>query len=397
MNNTYKVILVDPLLNNSDKNTSAMEYMKSILLPSEEKCYLFMWTRYSMLIPAIELFHAWGFVYNGVAFHWIKMYQNSHKYCVFGGNYTRVNAEIMIMGIKGYTHNDVKAESTCYALGVEDKNIKPACTYGEILQFCRKECLGTPLLVTRDGLLVQFYDCVQINADLSKQPQPYDAYDYACAFDIPENVIQPESETRLQCLFLPDVSLETINRLNFTTCMAKNSLIFIKSDSYELLHLITIMKRLGHEYTTVAFIGYDSEDGNVPTQLYSVFRYSRHTRVKTLVKSHLSQIVDLKRSLSSTMDDMVMDNIDIMFGGTGTYNLGILEETNNEIKLSTTLGEWIPIQERHEYKIKEQNKAKIKKRRAKFRRNQNRKRNRQLIIENSTPTVQFSVSEFTGV
>lgn len=66
-----------------------------------DSCALFMWATFPCLKEAIELGEHWGFTYKTVAFTWIK--KNKHKDSPFVGMgyYTRSNAEIVILFIKG--------------------------------------------------------------------------------------------------------------------------------------------------------------------------------------------------------------------------------------------------------------------------------------------------------
>jgi site-specific DNA-methyltransferase (adenine-specific) len=76
---------------------------------SDENCALFMWCTFPKLKEQLEVFEDWGFKYKTVAFNWVKLNPNckdrlflTKKDRFFGiGYYTKSNAEICLLGIKG--------------------------------------------------------------------------------------------------------------------------------------------------------------------------------------------------------------------------------------------------------------------------------------------------------
>lgn len=60
-----------------------------------------MWATAPQMPTAIKLMEAWGFQYKTVAFTWIKHYPKSGSLCWGMGNYTRANAEYVLLGVKG--------------------------------------------------------------------------------------------------------------------------------------------------------------------------------------------------------------------------------------------------------------------------------------------------------
>lgn len=68
---------------------------------AEENCALFLWVTNPQLETGIKTVSAWGFRYVTVAFVWVKL--NEHVYTPFVGmgSYTRSNAEIVLLGVKG--------------------------------------------------------------------------------------------------------------------------------------------------------------------------------------------------------------------------------------------------------------------------------------------------------
>lgn len=63
---------------------------------------LFLWVTFPQLPEAFKVMKAWGFSYKTVAFVWVKQ-NKSGKGFFFGlGYWTRSNAEICLLGIKGH-------------------------------------------------------------------------------------------------------------------------------------------------------------------------------------------------------------------------------------------------------------------------------------------------------
>ncbi len=68
---------------------------------TKENTALFLWVTYPCLQWGLDVIKAWGFEYKTVAFTWVKRNKNKPGYFFGLGNYTRANAEICLLGIKG--------------------------------------------------------------------------------------------------------------------------------------------------------------------------------------------------------------------------------------------------------------------------------------------------------
>ena len=68
---------------------------------AHDNCALFMWATFPVLPECIETVKHWGFRYVTTAFVWIKRNRKSMSWFWGCGNYTRANAEICLLGIKG--------------------------------------------------------------------------------------------------------------------------------------------------------------------------------------------------------------------------------------------------------------------------------------------------------
>lgn len=80
---------------------------------ADNNCILFLWVTFPLLQEGLDTVRAWGFEFKSVAFIWIKTNKNTsvNQACFFPidffdsfmgmGNWTRSNAEIVLLGIKG--------------------------------------------------------------------------------------------------------------------------------------------------------------------------------------------------------------------------------------------------------------------------------------------------------
>ena len=80
--------------------TSTTE-LKTYKIPSANNSVCLMWVTFPCLKEGIELLEAWGFTYKTVAFTWVKRNKKVNSYFFGLGNYTRANAEIVLLGTKG--------------------------------------------------------------------------------------------------------------------------------------------------------------------------------------------------------------------------------------------------------------------------------------------------------
>lgn len=109
----YNIIYADPPWTyGGGKNNRTFRVAKShycvmktkeicqLRIPSAEDCILFMWVTPPQMEDGLKVMKAWGFKYKTVGFTWIKTY-SSGKPCVGLGYYTRSNAEMCLIGVKG--------------------------------------------------------------------------------------------------------------------------------------------------------------------------------------------------------------------------------------------------------------------------------------------------------
>lgn len=66
-----------------------------------DNCALFLWATSPLLPEAIFTMKSWGFDYKGICFVWVKTNPKSGTPFFGMGQWTRANAEIVLLGIKG--------------------------------------------------------------------------------------------------------------------------------------------------------------------------------------------------------------------------------------------------------------------------------------------------------
>ena len=113
-NKKYSIILADPPWQYKDKSKShgggaeshypTMSIDAICALPvesiSEDNSVLLLWTTLPFIPEAIQVMRAWGFIYKTGAFVWVKTNRDGSIYMGMG-QYTRSNAELCLLGIRG--------------------------------------------------------------------------------------------------------------------------------------------------------------------------------------------------------------------------------------------------------------------------------------------------------
>lgn len=68
---------------------------------TEDNSALFLWITFPRLREGLDVLKAWGFDYRTVAFTWVKTNKKNNNPFFGIGYYTKSNAEICLLGIKG--------------------------------------------------------------------------------------------------------------------------------------------------------------------------------------------------------------------------------------------------------------------------------------------------------
>ena len=68
---------------------------------ANKNAVLFLWVTFPNLIQGINIIEKWGFIYKTCAFTWVKKNKNADSLFWGMGYYTRSNAEVCLLAIKG--------------------------------------------------------------------------------------------------------------------------------------------------------------------------------------------------------------------------------------------------------------------------------------------------------
>ena len=68
--------------------------------PSGDDAVLLLWATFPHLPEALQVMDAWGFTYKTAAFVWVKETDKGSLFTGLG-SYTRANAEVVLLGLKG--------------------------------------------------------------------------------------------------------------------------------------------------------------------------------------------------------------------------------------------------------------------------------------------------------
>lgn len=142
----YQIIYADPPWSYKDKALSgnrgaACKYpvmgIKDICdLPiknlTEKNCALFIWATMPKLNEAFDVIKAWGFVYKTCAFTWVKQNKKSDSLFWGMGNWTRANAELCLLAIKGKPKRIDAGVHSIILSHIEEHSKKPAETRDRI-------------------------------------------------------------------------------------------------------------------------------------------------------------------------------------------------------------------------------------------------------------------------
>jgi len=146
-------------------NLMTMKEIQALPIPelADKNCALFMWCTFPYLEDQIKLFNHWDFKYKTVAFTWTKTNKNSESKQMgffkpkvkpfFGvGYYTKSNAEICLLGIKGKMKPISNKVSSAIISPIREHSRKPDEARERIVQlfgdipriemFARQQTLG---------------------------------------------------------------------------------------------------------------------------------------------------------------------------------------------------------------------------------------------------------------
>jgi N6-adenosine-specific RNA methylase IME4 len=141
----YNIIYADPPweywaggYKNQSQHYDVMNYKEIMKMPiqdiSADNCILFMWATFPAIEQALEVIKMWGFKYSTIGFVWIKSKQDGTGFAFGLGNWTRANAEICLIAVKGSIERKDKSISQIIYTPLEEHSKKPDIVRGKIIQ-----------------------------------------------------------------------------------------------------------------------------------------------------------------------------------------------------------------------------------------------------------------------
>lgn len=103
-------------------------------LISSEDSILFLWATFPMLKEALQVMAAWGFTYKTTAFVWVKQNKSSKGFFFGLGYWTRSNAEICLLGVKGRPQRVSKKVHQIIVSPIEGHSKKPDIVRAKITE-----------------------------------------------------------------------------------------------------------------------------------------------------------------------------------------------------------------------------------------------------------------------
>jgi len=147
-NKKYNIIYADPPWHYNDKgswsgaerNYRVMKPLDIAALPvrdiAADDCVLFMWITMPQLPIAFTIIDIWGFEYKTCAFTWVKRNKIADTFFWGMGNWTRANAELCLLAIKGKPKREsARVHSVIYS-PIQKHSRKPAETRDRIVELC---------------------------------------------------------------------------------------------------------------------------------------------------------------------------------------------------------------------------------------------------------------------
>ena len=149
----YNIIYADPAWSYNDKRdkhkrlcggatvhyeTMPMQDIYDLPVESiaDENCYLFLWVTFPLLNEAIKTFEKWGFTYKTIGFNWVKTNKKNGKPFFGIGYYTKSNAELCLMGVRGKVKPVSNKVSSIVMSQREQHSKKPDCVREKIVELC---------------------------------------------------------------------------------------------------------------------------------------------------------------------------------------------------------------------------------------------------------------------
>lgn len=101
---------------------------------SNKDSALFLWTTFPMLQEALQVINAWGFTFKTVAFVWVKQNKSGNGFFFGLGYWTRSNAEICLLAVKGHPKRISKKVHQLIVSPIEGHSKKPDIAREKIVE-----------------------------------------------------------------------------------------------------------------------------------------------------------------------------------------------------------------------------------------------------------------------
>lgn len=99
-------------------------------------CCLFLWATMPLLDQAFDVIEEWGFTYKTVAFVWVKTQKVGRKLFLGMGNWTRANAELCLLAVKGKPKRVSAAVHSVVISPIREHSRKPDEVRDRIVKLC---------------------------------------------------------------------------------------------------------------------------------------------------------------------------------------------------------------------------------------------------------------------
>lgn len=136
----FNIIYADPPwpCRGAEKHYKTMKPSEICALPvselAAEDSVLFLWATFPTLPHAFDVIKAWGFTYITVAFVWVKRNRISPNYFFGMGQWTRANAEICLLAVKGKPKRKAANVRQIIDSPIEQHSKKPNETRNRIIE-----------------------------------------------------------------------------------------------------------------------------------------------------------------------------------------------------------------------------------------------------------------------
>lgn len=101
---------------------------------ADDDSVLFMWVTMPFLEEAFDVMRSWGFEYKTCAFTWIKQNKKADTFFWGMGNWTRANAELCLLGVRGKPKRMDAGVHSVIMSHIEGHSKKPAETRDRIVK-----------------------------------------------------------------------------------------------------------------------------------------------------------------------------------------------------------------------------------------------------------------------